>query len=69
MKVASRRKSTGAIKSFMNTEGLQHECVRELMVLILPVLLYGKERMVWRENERPVHMDNFKVVLEVCWIL
>ena len=55
----SGRKVEGAIRF------LQLECVRVLHeTLIMPVLLYGSETMIWREKKRSriraVQMDNLK---------
>ena len=46
-KVASGRKVADAIRSLVNTRGLQLECVRVLHIgLLMPVLLYGSETMI-----------------------
>ena len=48
-KVASGRKFEGAIRSFVNTRGLQLECARVLQEgLLVPTLLYARETMIWR---------------------
>ena len=51
--VASGRKVVGAIRPLGNARSLQLECVRVLHEgLLLPVLLYGSETMIWREKEK-----------------
>ena len=69
-KIAKRRKDEGTIKSLANARGLQLECARVLPEgLLVPVLLYGSETMIWIENERSriraVHMDNLRDLLGV----
>ena len=52
-KVASRRRVAGAIRSLVNDRSLQLECARFLQdSLLVPVLTYGREAMIWREKER-----------------
>ena len=42
-----------AIRSLVNARSLQLECARILHeVLLMFVLLYGNETMIWREKER-----------------
>ena len=70
MKVASERKVAGAIRSLVNPKSLQLEFVRVLHEgLLVPVLLYGSETMIWREKERSrirdVQMDNLRGLLDV----
>ena len=50
-KVASGRRIADAIRSLVNARSLQLECVRILhgSLLVVPVLKYGSETMVWRE--------------------
>ena len=51
--VASGRRVAGAIKSLVNARNLQLECARALhKTLLVPVLMYGSETMLWREKER-----------------
>ena len=50
--------------------GLQVECARELHeTLLVPVLMYGSETMLWREKERSrvmaVQMDNLRGLLGI----
>ena len=47
------RKFAGAIRSLVNARGLQLEGARVLHeALLMPVRLYGRETMIWREKER-----------------
>ena len=62
-KVASRRRVAGVIRSLVNARDLQIECVRVLHeMLLVPILMYGSETMLWKEKERSrirgVQMDN-----------
>ena len=51
-RVASRRKVAGAIRSLVNGRDLQLECDRVLHeTLLVPVLTYGSETMLWKEKE------------------
>ena len=64
MKVARGRKVAGAIRD------LQLECARVLHeALLMPVLMYGSETMLWTEKERSrvrvVQMDNLRVLLGI----
>ena len=64
-KVESGRKVAGAIRSLVNARSLQRECARVLHEsLLVPVLTYSSETMIWREKERSriraVHMDNLR---------
>ena len=52
-KMASGRRVAGAIRSLVNTWDLQLECARVLhKKLLVPVLMYGSETILWREKER-----------------
>ena len=69
-KVSSGRKVAGAIKSLVNVKGLSIECTRVLHEsMLLPVLMYGSEAMVWnskyRSKVQAVQMDNLRGVLGV----
>ena len=69
-KVASGRRVTGAIRFLTNTRSLQLESARVLHEsLIVPVLMYGSEKMLWREKERSrvraVQMDNLRGLLGI----
>ena len=64
-KVASRRRVAGAIRSLVNAKSLQLECDKVLHeTLLVLVLIYGSETMIWKEKERsrvrPVQMNNFR---------
>ena len=69
-KVASGRSVAGAIRSLVNTRNLQLECARVLHeILLVPVLMYGSETMIWREKERSrvraVQMDSLRGLLGI----
>ena len=69
-KVASGRKFAGVIRSLVNARGLQLKCARVLHeALLVPVLMYVSETVIWREKERSriraVQMDN----LRGFWVL
>src|SRR5678815_5825754 len=50
-KVVNVRKVAGAIKSLVNVKGLRLECARVLHEgMLLPVLLYSSETMVWNKK-------------------
>ena len=50
-KVASERRVASAIRSLINARSLQLECAIVLHEsLLLPVLTYGSETMMWREK-------------------
>ena len=52
-KVASERRVAGAIRFLVNGMDLKLECVRVLHeTLLIPVLMYGSETMLWKEKER-----------------
>ena len=51
--VASGRRVAGAIRSLVNDRNLHLECAKILHEsLLVPVLTYGTETLVWREKER-----------------
>src|SRR5678816_2220515 len=69
-KVVNGRKVAGAIKSLVNAKGLSLECARVLHEgMLLPVLLYSSETMVWNKKYRSkvqcVQMGNLRGVLGV----
>ena len=69
-KVASGRKVAGAIRSLVNARNLQFECARVLPeTLLVPVLMYDRETMLWKEKERSriraVQMDNLRGFLGI----
>ena len=60
----------GAIRSLINSRGLQLEWARVLHeTLLVPVLIYGSETMLWKEKERSriraVQMDNLGGLLVI----
>ena len=62
-KAVSGRRVTGAIMSLVKAKDLQLECARVLHeTLLVPVLTYGRERMMWKEERysRAVQMDNLR---------
>ena len=68
--MASGRKVTGTIRFLVNGRHLQLECTRVLHeVLLMPLLLYGSEKIIWREKERSriraVQMDNVSGLLGI----
>ena len=49
----SGRREAGAIRSMVLTRNLQFECARVLHKSVLvPVLMFGSDTMIWREKER-----------------
>ena len=53
MKVVSAKEVEGVIKSLVGGRGLQLEFEKVLHVaLLVPVLMFGSETMIWIENER-----------------
>ena len=47
------RRVAGAIRSLVNASRMQLECAGVLHERLLkPVLMYGNERMIWKEKER-----------------
>ena len=69
-KEASERRVSGAIRSLANARNLQLECARALHeTLLLPILMYGSETMLWKEKERfrikAVQMDNLRGLLDI----
>ena len=69
-KVVSGRTIAGAIRSLVNARSLQLECARVLHEsLVVLVLTYGSEKMLWKEKERSriraVQMDNFRGLLGI----
>ena len=69
-KVASGRRVAAAIRSLINARSLQSECGRVLHEsLLVPVLTYGSETMIWRKKEksriRAVQTDNVRGLLDI----
>ena len=55
----------GVIRSLVNARDLQIECARVLHeTLFVPVLMYARESILWKEKERfrirAVQMDNLR---------
>ena len=68
--MVSGKKVANAIRSLVNARSLQLQCDRVLhKLLLVPVLTYGSETMIWRERERSrikvVQMDNLKGLLDI----
>ena len=68
--VTNGSRVAGAIRSLVNAKSLQHECARVLYEsLLVPVLTYSSETMIWREKERSriraVHMYNLRGLLAI----
>ena len=60
----------GVIKSLVNARDLQIECARVLHeTLLVPVLTYSNEKMLWKEKARSriraVQMDNLRGLLGI----
>ena len=52
-KLWSGSKAVGTIRYLVNASDLQLECVRMLHnTVVMPVLWYGSETMIWMEKER-----------------
>ena len=68
--VVSGRRVEGAIRSLVNARSLQLECARVVYKsLLVYVLIYGSETMLWKEKERSrisnVQMDNLRGLLGI----
>ena len=68
-KVTSGRRVAGAIRSLVNARDLKSDCARVLhKTLLVPVLSYGSETMLWKEKERSrirdVQMENLRGWIE-----
>ena len=49
----SERRVAGTIRFLVSARSLQLECARVLHEsLLVPVLTYGSEKLIWREKER-----------------
>ena len=69
-KVVSGKRVTGAIRSLVIARDLQLECARVLHeTLLVTVLTYNDETMLWKEKERirvrAVQMDNLRELLGI----
>ena len=67
-KVVSGRREVGTVKSLVNATSLKLQCARVLnQSLLVPVLTYSRETMIWREKERSkikaVQKDNLRGLL------
>ena len=63
-KAASGRRVAGAIRSLVNARNLQLECARVLHEsLLVIVLMYGSETMIWKEKER----SRIRAVQRLAW--
>ena len=61
----SGRRGAGGIRSLVNARGFQLECASILHEsLLMPVLIYVSETMIWKEKERSrikaVQIDNLR---------
>ena len=70
MRVASGSTVVGAIRSLVNARSLQLDCAKVLdESLLVPVLTYGSETVIWKEEEmsriRAVQMDNLRDLLGI----
>ena len=68
--LVSGRRIESAIRSLVNARNLQLECARVLHELLLvPVLTYGSEIMIWKEKERSrfrvVQIENLRGLLGI----
>ena len=69
-RMVSRRRVTGTIRSLVNVKGLQLEHGRVLHeLLLISVLLYSSEKMIWKEKERSriwaVQMEDFRGLVSI----
>ena len=69
-KVANGRMDAGAIRFLINARDLQLQCARVLHeTLLVPVLMYGSETILWKEKEksriRGIQMDNLLGLLGI----
>ena len=63
MRQCRRRGIAGTIAPSVNARGLHTECTRVLYEsLLIPVLMYGSEAMIWKGNERSrsIQMNSFR---------
>ena len=67
-KVVSGRKVACSISFLVNIRELQLECARVLQeALVMPVLVYGNQTMIWKERSRikAVQVDNLRGFLGI----
>ena len=51
----SGRRVSGALSSLVNARSLQLQCARVLHEsLLVPVITYGSETMIWKKKEREI---------------
>ena len=71
MNQVQMKRVAGATRSLVNTRDLQLECARVLHeTLLIPVLMYFSETMLWKEKERSriravLQMDNLRGLLGI----
>ena len=62
-KVANGRRVAGAIRSLVNARSLWVECAKVLHEsLLVPVLTYGSETMIWKERSRWITSEVYYVL-------
>ena len=69
-KMTSGRRAAATVSSPVNAKGLQLDCARVLHdILLVPVLMYDSETMIWKEKKRSrimvVQMDNLRGFLGI----
>ena len=68
-KVASRRRVAGAFRSLFNARDLQLESGSLHETLLVPVVTYGSETILWKEKDRSrikaVQMNNLRGLLGI----
>ena len=68
--MASGRRIAGAFRSLVNARDLQLECARVLHErLLVLVLMYGSETMLWKEKERYRFRLCRWTTSDDCWVL
>ena len=55
----SGRRVAGAIRSLDNARDLQLECASFALTLLVPVLMYGNETMLWKEERSRIMTQRF----------
>ena len=63
----SERKVKGVIRSLVNIGSLNLECMGVHETLLVLVLLYAQETMIWRKRSRicAMQIDNFRGLLDI----
>ena len=69
-KVVSGRRVAGTIRSLINARDLQLECAGVLHeTLLVPIVMYGSEKMFWKEKEisriMAVQMENLRGLFSI----